>query len=250
MILRRLGLLAALLLATACGSGSGGGGERPRLTVSAATSLKGPLGDTAPGYPGADVRLGFGGSDELAAQIRQGVKPDVFAAANTALPDALAEEGLVERPVIFAGNRLVVALPREGGPIRTFDDLRRAGLRIAVGAPTVPVGAYARTVLDRLPPAQRTAILGNVRSEEPDVGGVVGKLTQGAVDAGFVYATDVRAAGLRTVEIPEGLQPDVAYAAAVVKGSAHAEAARAYVEDLARGTTQSALRAAGFLPPP
>ena len=253
MSARRLGLLAALLLATvatACGSGSGGEGERPRLTVSAATSLKGPLSETAPSYTGADVRLGFGGSDELAAQIRQGVEPDVFAAANTALPDALAEEGLVERPVVFARNRLVVALPPEGSPVRTFDDLRRAGLTIALGAPTVPVGAYARTVLDRLPPAQRTAILGNVRSEEPDVGGVVGKLTQGAVDAGFVYATDVRAAGLRTIEIPEALQPEVAYAAAVVKGSAHADAARAYVEDLAEGTTQEALRAAGFLPPP
>ena len=33
--------------------------------------------------------------------------------------------------------------------------------------------------------------MANVRSEEPDVKGVVGKLTQGAADAGFVYLTDV-----------------------------------------------------------
>ena len=33
-------------------------------------------------FEGADVRLSFGGSDELAAQVRQGVKPDVLASAN------------------------------------------------------------------------------------------------------------------------------------------------------------------------
>ena len=41
------------------------------------------------------MRLSFAGSDELAAQIRQGVKPDVYAAANTKLPDALHEKGLL-----------------------------------------------------------------------------------------------------------------------------------------------------------
>ena len=35
--------------------------------------------------------------------------------------------------------------------------------------------------------------------------GVVGKLTQGAADAGFVYATDVRrpGAGVKAIELPE-----------------------------------------------
>ena len=58
------------------------------------------------------MKLSFGGSDELAAQIRQGVKPDVFAAANTKLPDELNGEGLVEKPVVFATNELVIAVPR------------------------------------------------------------------------------------------------------------------------------------------
>ena len=48
-------------------------------------------------------------------------------------------------------------------------------------------------MLDGLPAEQREAILANVRSNEPDVAGVVGKVAQGAVDAGFVYVTDVRA---------------------------------------------------------
>ena len=57
------------------------------------------------------MRASFAGSDELAAQIRQGVKPDVFASANTKLPDELFEEGLVEKPVVFAANELVLAVP-------------------------------------------------------------------------------------------------------------------------------------------
>ena len=39
------------------------------------------------------MRLSFAGSDELAAQIQQGAQPDVYAAANTKLPDQLHAEG-------------------------------------------------------------------------------------------------------------------------------------------------------------
>ena len=204
--------------------------------------------------PGAKVRLAFGGSDELAAQIRQGVRPDVFASANTRLPEELFAEGLVEKPVVFTGNRLVMAVPAEGegAKITRLEDLARDGVQIAIGAESVPVGAYTRKVLERLPAARRKAILANVRSNEPDVGGVVGKLGQGAADAGFVYITDVRAAGgrLRAVELPEDLQPSVAYGAAIVKGARQPAAARAFVDGLVKGAGQDALRAAGFEPPP
>ena len=91
-----------------------------------------------------------------------------------------------------------------------------------------------------------------MRSEEPDVAGIVGKLAQGAVDAGFVYATDVAAAGgaLRGIALPARLEPQVAYAAAVVRNAPHPAQARAFVAGLARGAGAQALRAAGFEPPP
>jgi molybdate transport system substrate-binding protein len=259
------GLLALALAIAGCGSdgedgASSGGGygsqatPTPRLTVSAATSLKTALTAYGQDFADADVRLSFAGSDELAAQIRQGVEPDVFASANTKLPDALFDEGLVEQPKVFTGNRLVLAVPASGAKheITSLDDLADDGVRIAIGAESVPVGAYTRTVLDRLPAAQSTAILDNVRSNEPDVGGVVGKLSQGAVDAGFVYVTDVEASGgkLKPIDLPDELQPAVAYGVAIVKDAKEPEAARAFVDGLISGAGQEALRAAGFEPPP
>ena len=69
----------------------------------------------------------------------------------------------------------------------------------------MPIGSYTRETLAKLPPAQEKAILANVRSNEPDVKGIVGKLTQGAADAGFVYVTDVNATNgkLKAIELPE-----------------------------------------------
>jgi molybdate transport system substrate-binding protein len=236
--------LASLLLA---GCGGGGSSDSGPLTVSAASSLKAAF----PKYDGA-ARYSFAGSDVLAAQIKAGARPDVFAAANTALPDDLFKAGLVEKPVVFAGNRLVIATPASSGKVKSIGDLAKAGVTIAAGSPSVPIGSYAREVIGRLPPAQAKRIVANIRSNEPDAAGVVGKLTQGAVDAGFVYATDVQAAGgkLSAIQLPAKLEPRVAYAAAVVKGTDHSDEAAKFVQGLLTGKGAAALMQAGFDPPP
>ena len=239
-------LVAGLALA-----GCGGAGGTPDLNVSAAASLKSPLTAYAKTFTAAHVRLSFGGSDVLAAQIRQGARTDVYAAANAALPDALYAQRLVERPVPFARNRLVLAVPA-GSSATGLRDLERPGRRLAVGSASVPVGSYTRQALARLDPSERALLLANVRSREPDVTGIVGKLTQGAVDGGFVYATDVRAAkgALRAIELPAALQPTIVYEAAVVRGSDHAAQARAFIDGLRHGRGAAELRGAGFEPPP
>jgi molybdate transport system substrate-binding protein len=139
-----------------------------------------------------------------------------------------------------------------GSGIGALEDLAANGVALAVGAEDVPVGAYTRTVLDKLPAAQRRAILANVRTEEPDVAGITGKLTQGAVDAGFLYVSDVRATdgALEAIELPDALQPDVAYGVAVVKGARHPREARAFIAGLLDGEGARALERAGFEPPP
>jgi molybdate transport system substrate-binding protein len=231
-------------------AGCGGDDER-RLVVSAGSSMSEALTSCSRDFDGADVRLSFGGSDELAAQIRQGVKPDVLASANTAIPEDLYADGLLSKPVEFATNVLVIAVPA-GSDVRETADLRRQGMKLAIGSESVPIGSYTRELLDRLPNGEGDLILENVRSNEPDVKGIVGKLAQGAADAGFVYATDVTAAGgkLEAIPLPPAVEPDVTYAAGVVRGAPEPELAQDFVDGLRDGECADALRQAGFGGPP
>jgi molybdate transport system substrate-binding protein len=248
-------LLAAGAAAAGCGSADGSGSQgAARLVVSAAASMREALESCAPRFgeaANADVKLSFGGSDELAAQIRQGAKVDVFAAANTRLPDQLHADGRLTRPVEFATNELVLAVPSDS-EIDSLDDLVEADTTLVIGSESVPVGAYTRETLAKLPPAQEGAILADVRSNEPDVKGIVGKLTQGAADAGFVYVTDVNATGdeLRAIELPPELEPHARYAAGVADGSGEPELGRRFVDGLTKGGCAKALREAGFGPTP
>jgi len=241
-----LALAAAAVALGACGSSSS-----TRLEVSAAASLRAAFGEYAKSLKKIEPRYSFAGSDALAAQIEQGVRPDVFASANTKLPDGLFAKGLVEKPVVFAANKLVIAVP-SGSKITGIGSLAEKGVTISVGSATVPVGAYTAKVLARLPAGQQRALSANIHDREPDVTGIVGKLSEGAIDAGFLYATDVKAAGgaLRAIELPASLQPQVAYAIAVVKGSSHGAQGRTFISGLLSGEGSQDLLKAGFLPPP
>jgi molybdate transport system substrate-binding protein len=247
--IRRLPAAAAAVVALAVG-GCGGGGDRPALIVSAAASLKQAFTRYGQQFPPAAVRYSFAGSDQLAAQIEQGAVPDVFASANTTLPALLYRKGLVQKPVVFAANRLVLAVP-SGSRIARLADVERPGVTLAVGAPTVPVGIYTQALLNRLGAARRGRVLRNVRDSEPDVSGIVGKLTEGAVEAGFLYATDVAATDgrLRAIQLPARLEPQVAYGVAIATGAQHPAQARAFLAGLLHGAGRRALLAAGFLQP-
>ncbi len=254
-------LVVCAAIATGCGGGSSSttsGGStsassgKPALTVSAATSLTDAFTKYGQQLSDATAHFSFAGSDQLAAQIQQGAHPDVYAAANTKLPDQLYSKGLIEKPVVFATNTLVIAVPASGSKITSINDLAKPGVKIAAGAASVPVGTYTLKVLSGLPPAEQNAIKANIKSSEPDVGGVVGKVTEGAADAGFVYITDVKASGgkLKAVTIPASLNPTAAYGVAVVKGTKHEQQAQDFVNGLLKGAGQQQLQQAGFGAPP
>jgi molybdate transport system substrate-binding protein len=254
-----MAILAVGALALAgCGSGGGGsggggsgGGSTPTLTVSAAASLKDAFTTCAQSFKTAHVRFSFAGSDQLAAQIRQGASPNLFASANTKLPDQLASEGKLQKTQVFAGNRLVIAVPKDS-KITAIADLEKPGTKLVIGDSTVPVGSYTRTVLARLPADQQKAINANVKSEEPDVSSIVGKLTQGAADAGFTYISDVSGtkSQLKAIDVPAGLQPQVAYGAGIVEGTPNQKQAQAFIDDVRSGSCRKVMQANGFLPPP
>ena len=236
--MRRAVTLALAGLVAACG-----GSESDRPTVFAAASLTEVFQELDP-----DARFNFAGSDELAAQLREGAEADVYAAASATYPQQLFAEGLVERPRVFATNRLVLIVPagNEAG-IESLGDLDRAGVKLVVGAEGVPVGDYTREVLDR---AGASGVLDRVVSEEQDVKGVVGKVALGEADAGFVYATDARAAGsdVRAIELPTAAAVDIRSLIAIVRGGDR-DVGEAFIDLVLSERGRAALAAAGFGPP-
>lgn len=214
------------------------------LTIFAAASLTTVFPQIAP-----HDRYSFAGSNMLAAQIQQGAPADVFASANTKLPQQLYEQGLVEKPVVFTRNELILIVPRSNpAGVHSVYDLRKPGVKLVVGAVGVPVGDYTRVVLHNL---GADDVLNNVVSDETDVREVLAKVALGEADAGFVYLTDARAirGKVATIGIRWSAQPIVEYAAAVVKSSKHLSAARSFVRSLLGKAAQAKLRAAGFLAP-
>jgi molybdate transport system substrate-binding protein len=213
------------------------------LTVFAAASL-------TDAFPKIDQRphYSFGGSNALAAQIRQGAPADVFASANMALPRSLYKDKLCSKPVVFTRNQLVVIVPRSNpARIHSVYDLRRHGVKIVIAAPGVPVGSYTLKVLRKM---HLSSVLSNVVSRESDVREVLTKVALDEADAGFVYSTDARtvARKVRVVKIPAWAQPNVQYGICVVSASSRKPAARAFVKRVLGKAGQRILVRYGFLP--
>lgn len=239
---RHLLALLALVLAAVLAPTAGAAASGDRVTVLAAASLTEvfPRIDPAPRYS-------FAGSGALAAQIRQGAPADVFATADPIHTRRLFDEGLVERPVGFAYNRVILIVPSANpASIRSVFDLRRPGIKLVIGATSVPVGAYTRTVLRNL---GLTSVLSNVVSQESDVKGVVAKVALGEADAGFVYVTDALAAAgqVEGIAIPVWAQPRVRYEIAILTSTRHRTEALAFVGKVRSVVGQRKLKAAGFL---
>jgi molybdate transport system substrate-binding protein len=245
-------ILAALLgsLLIAGGAAAGASKHAPSrvggITVYAAASLTDvfPQIDSGPKYS-------FGASSTLAAQITQGAPADVFASANTTIPDQLFAKGLVQKPVVFTRNRLVLVVPTSNpAGIHSVYDLRKPGVKLVIAAPAVPVGSYTPQVLKQM--GLTASVLANVVSRESDVRSVLSKVALGEADAGFVYSTDARTVpGKVTVlNVPAWAQPKVTYSIAVVSSSRNKTAARQFIKEVLSKAGQKKMLAAGFLPLP
>ena len=231
-------LVVALLALVLPASASGG----TPITVLAAASLTDVFPRIAPG-----PRYSFAGSDQLALQIRQGAPADVYAAASPKYTQLLFRDGFVQKPVVFATNKLVVLVPRSNpAHITTVYDLRREGLKVVIGDRTVPIGSYTRQILDAL--GITTDVMKNVVSQETDVKGIVTKVALGEADAGFVYRTDAKpvASRTRSIALPARAQPPVRYELAVVKASSNLSAAKAFVKKVTSKRARQLLSKAGF----
>jgi molybdate transport system substrate-binding protein len=193
------------------------------------------------------AKFTFGGSGALETQIAEGAPADVFAAASKKQPDALYAKGLVEKPIEFATNTLVLIVPTSNpAHIRSVTDITKPGVKLVICDATVPCGDYARTALGNL--GITAAAMKNVVSQTTDVTQTVAEVAVGQADAGFVYITDANAAGgkVSVVRLPAKAKPNATDYIAVVEASKNQAAAKSFVSRVLSPTGQAALKAAGF----
>lgn len=249
------GLLTATLvtLATPCRAAAD-----DAVVVSAAASLKGAfaeIGAVLAAGGGAPPVFNFGASGELLAQIRGGAPVDVFASAAAKELDALEKEGLLlpGTRADFAANEIVVLVPAAAvSAVSSFADLAKpAAVRIAVGNPaTSPAGRYAAEVLSNLGIAEairpKLVLAETVRQ-------ILDWVARGEVDAGIAYATDAagrqREVGVAATA-PAGSHQPIVYPIAVLRGTGHADAARAFIAAVRSDAGRAILARHGFLPGP
>lgn len=236
--------LAGLIVPlAACGGQSG-----TELTVLAASSLTDVFARAGAAYekqhPGTEVKFSFAGSQELAAQVRQGAPADALVTADRATMDGLRGES--GTPTVIAKNRLVIAVgkgnPKKVGGLEDLDD---PGLKVVLAAPDVPAGRYSDRILD----AHGTDV--EPVSREAGVRAVLSKVELGEADAGLVYRTDTAAAPGRVdaVAIPDEDNALASYPAAALEASRNPEAAAEFVKWLSTPRAQRLLRDAGFQKP-
>lgn len=240
------GAAAAMLAAglTGCGFQP----AAPSITVFAAASLEPAFTEIAQQFktdnPGVDVAFNFAGSSDLATQLTQGARADVFASANAAQMEKVSQAGLLDDPAVpFASNTLViVTAPGNPHRVRSFADLTAPGLAVVVCQTPVPCGAATHKV------QAATGVTLHPVSEEPDVTDVLNKVTAGQADAGVVYRTDAQHAGdkVATVEFPEANDAVNTYPIALLRQAPSPGPARAFVDLVTGEAGQKVLHAAGF----
>jgi molybdate transport system substrate-binding protein len=253
VIRRALAVVAAGALFAGCASSGSkpttGGALKGDLVVFAAASLKPTFTQLAKQFEaahhGVKVVLSFGGSDTLAAQIKQGAPVDVFAAANNTTMQTVVSSDDAKSPVNFVKNELEIAVaPGNPKNIRALSDLAKPGVKLALCAKAVPCGSAA---------AKAFAVAGvdaKPVTFEQDVTSVLTKVELGEADAGLVYRTDVKAAGAKVdgVDFPEAAKAVNSYPIAQVTTGKNPNAGKEFVGFVLSPSGQAVLTAAGFEP--
>lgn len=251
------GLMAGCSSGTSAETEAAAANEQTEILVAAAASLKNAYEEELiPMFqeqnPGITVTGTYDSSGKLQTQIEEGLEADVFMSAATTQMDALNEEGLIdsETMVDLLENKIVLIVPSSSElGLASFEDIAKTEI-IALGDPaSVPAGQYAEEALTNL------GIWDEIQDKVSfgtNVTEVLNQVAAASADAGIVYATDAASmADQVTViaEAPEGsLAQPVIYPVAVVKTTAHAEAAKAFVDFLQTDEAMAVFESYGFAP--
>jgi molybdate transport system substrate-binding protein len=226
-----------------------------------AASLKGVSPKLAEGfakmYPGHKVVFNLDGTQALKTQVQNGAYADVFISASSSYTTELTKGGyFVDGSVKpLTSNYVIVILP-EGNPgnIRSLADLAKPGLKIAMGAQSVPVGTATYAALANLTKSTynkdwNISVFRNVVTYETSEPGVATKVALGEVDAGFVYESTATAAAKDTyvtITIPKTDNYLQTYTIGVMKQSTSKGAATDFENFMLSTSGQQILKDFGF----
>lgn len=228
------------------------GGAEDTIHIAAAVSLDVVLGQLLSDYarhkPKVRVRAIYGASDELAEHLLAGAPLDLFVTADAHQLKHLQEAGAVEPASLtdLAENSLA-AVGSSGGSVkvRNSADLARAE-RIALAAPSTPLGRYTRLYLrqqglyDQL--QERALLVDNSR-------GVMTAVRAGQADVGLTYGSDVSNFPDCRVLFRVARPPiKIRFTAALVRRAQHPAAARHFLDFLISPQAAERFRRCGFLP--
>ena len=222
------------------------------LTISAATSLTDAFTELAKQFrkvnKGVKVRLNFGSSSTLVAQIQSGAPSDIMASADLTNLEKLVAFGKVAvTPKVFARNTMAIAV-KPGNPksVRSVADLASLPF-IALCGKTVPCGVYASSVLTRA----GVIIAESKVTRGIDVKATLSAVANGDADAAIVYKTDVLAAKKTVVgiDIPNAQNAKSMYGIAPIRGSKNPANAKAFIDFVLSEQGWQILKSFGFQRP-
>jgi len=200
MHLSRSSLLAAALAGLLLTGTHARAGD-DTLTVFAAASMTDAITEVAKAFTaagGAEVKLAFGSSSNLAKQIENGGPADIFISADRNWMDYLDDRDLIDdgSRSDLAGNALVLIVPKQStlriglASLASGNDLVAAlgGGKLAMGDPEhVPAGRYGKQALEHL---QLWTAVQPSTVYTADVREALNFVDRGEAAAGIVYATD------------------------------------------------------------
>ena len=240
--------------------------EKIDLIVFAAASMTETLTEIADLYreaaPDVDLIYTFDSSGTLKTQIQEGADCDVFISAapkqmNQLDISASPEVNTDGLDFLLEGTRFdllenkVALCVAEGNPagISSYDELieaLKAGkVMLAMGNSDVPVGQYTKKIfayygIDEAGISANLTYGSNVKE-------VTTAVVESIADAGIIYSTDAFSAGLEPVDTAtKEMCGQVIYPAAVLKGSAHPEEAKAFLEFLKGQEAKEVFESVGF----
>jgi len=199
---------------------------------------------------GHTVRVTYAGSGQLMSSILASGQGDLFMPGAFFYIQKLEKMGRIDSSKNLMAHTAVVGVNiHKANLIRSFDDLARPGLRLALGDPkAMAFGRIARKIVSCSP--LKEAILKNVVVYGATVKQLAMYVAQGDVDAAIIGRADAFQFRdqIQMVPIPtEYFQPETV-AIAVLKDSKHPEAASQFRDFMTSKESIAVFEHFGFLP--